>query len=353
LCEEHMSIAIIGTGWGTRVQIPAFRAAGLDIVAIVGRDGAKTRRLAQELEIGFATDDWREVLRRDDVRLVSIITPPNLHKEMAIAALEAGKHVLCEKPMAMDSGETETMVAAAAAHPALFALIDHELRFLPSLLQARQQVTSGRLGKLHYVEASVSTGARRNPSNPWTWWSDAEQGGGVLGAMGSHMIDTIQFLFSPIAAVSGQTHTFIRERPSDSGPRAVTADDYSALLFRLQNNAIGTIRLSSVAGITEPTRLTAHFEQGALRIENGRLLLSEGDAFRDITPADTVDVPEKLRESEFPRGTVYLGHALKQALGGDTAALAPAARFADGDRVQRVLDAARRSSAAGSGWVEL
>lgn len=347
-----MSIAIIGTGWGTRVQIPAFRAAGLDVVALVGRDRAKTERLAQELNIGFATNDWREVLGRDDVQLVSIITPPNLHREMAIAALEAGKHVLCEKPMAMNVEETQAMVAAAAAQSQSFAIIDHELRFLPSLQQARQHVQSGKLGKLHHLEGFVSNGSRRDPSRPWTWWADAAQGGGVLGALGSHMVDTIQFLFGPITAVNGLTHTFIRERPGDHGPQPVTADDFAALQVQLQD-AIGTITLSSVSGANEPTRLTAHFEHGALRIETGRLLLSEGDSFEDATPADTVDVPAKLDESEFPRGSVYLGHALKRALAGDREALAWAATFADGDRVQRVLDAARRSNETRSGWVEI
>lgn len=348
-----MSIAIIGTGWGTRVQIPAFRAAGLNVVALVGRDRAKTQRLAQDLDIGFATNDWREVLGRSDVRLVSIITPPNLHREMAIAALEAGKHVLCEKPMAMNTGETQAMVAAAAAHNQSFAIIDHELRCLPSLQQARQQVESGRLGKLHHIEGIVSGGSRRDPSRPWTWWSDANQGGGVLGAMGSHMIDTIQFLFGPIVAVNSLTHTFIRERPGDHGSQPVTADDYAALLVQLHNDAIGAITLSSVAGVNEPTRLTAHFEKGALRIETGRLLLSEGESFVDATPADTIDVPPKLAETEFPRGSVYLGHALKRALSGDRTALDSAATFADGDRVQRVLDAARRSNEARSGWIEI
>lgn len=348
-----MSIAIIGTGWGTRVQIPAFRAAGLEIVALVGRDRTKTERLAQELSIGFATNDWREVLGRDDVQLVSIITPPNLHREMAIAALEASKHVLCEKPMAMNTGETEAMVAAAAAHDKSFAIIDHELRFLPALQQARQEVHSGRLGKLHHIEGMVSNGARRDPSRPWTWWSDSSQGGGVLGAMGSHMIDTIQFLFGPITAVNGLTHTFVRERPGEHGPQPVTADDYAALLFQLPSDVIGAITLSSVAGANEPTRLTAHFEHGALRLETGRLLLSEGETFVDATPEHSVDVPTELDAAEFPRGSVYLGHALKCALSGEREALTTAATFADGDRVQRVLDAVRRSNETRSGWVEI
>ncbi|HEX6289198.1 MAG TPA: Gfo/Idh/MocA family oxidoreductase [Herpetosiphonaceae bacterium] len=347
-----MTIGVIGTGWSTRVQIPAFRAAGLEVVALAGRNRDKTRRLAQEQNVGFATDDWRDVLRRDEVRLVSIVTPPNLHKEMAIAALEAGKHVVCEKPMALDANETKAMVEAARRHSQLFTLIDHELRCLPSLHLARRQIQSGSLGALRHVEATIIGSSRSDPSRPWTWWSDAEQGGGVLGALGSHMIDQIRFLLGPIAAVNGLTHICIRERPGDTGPRAVTADDYSALLLRLANGVPGTITMSAVAGVAEPTRMTAHFERGALRIEAGRLLLSEGGSdFRDLTPTDSVDIPDELRGGEFPRGSVYLGHALKRALNGDLTALAEAATFVDGDRVQRILDAARRSSATNGGWI--
>jgi predicted dehydrogenase len=349
-----MSIGIIGTGWGTRAQVPAFRAAGLEIVALAGRDRSKTQRLAQDLNVGFATDDWRELLRRDDITLVSIVTPPSVHKEMVIAALKAGKHVLCEKPMALDTAETAAMIAAAAEHNHLLALIDHELRFLPALQLARQQIQSGTLGALRHIEGAISIGWRRDPNRPWTWWNDAEQGGGVLGALGSHMIDQIHFLLGPITAVNGLTHTFIRERPGDAGPKAVTADDYSAFLLRLADGALGTITLSVIAGLTEPTRLTAHFEHGTLRIEAGRLLLAENsEPLRDLTPADSVQIPESLRESEFSRGTVYLGHALKQALAGDRTALAAAATFADGDRVQRVLDAVRRSSATQGGWINI
>jgi predicted dehydrogenase len=349
-----MTIAMIGTGWSNRVQIPAFRAAGLEIVALAGRDHAKTQRLAQELNIGFATSDWRDVLRREDVQLVSIVTPPNLHKDMAIAALEAGKHVLCEKPMALNVTEAQAMVAAATAQRGSFALIDHELRFLPALQLARQQIASGTLGALRHIEAMIVGGMRNDPNRPWNWWSDAEQGGGMLGAIGSHIIDLIQFLFGPIAAVNGLTHTFIRERPGDTGPKPVTADDYSALMLRLASGTLGTIVLSAVANITEPSRVTAHFERGALRIEAGRVLLAHGDApFRDLTPEDTLDIPEQLREGEFARGTVYLGHALRNALAGDHAALAPAATFADGYRVQQILDAVRHSSATKSGWIDV
>src|SRR5450759_1608302 len=105
------TVAIIGRGWGTRVQVPAFREAGLDVVKVAGRS------------------DWRDVINSPDIDLVTIVMPPATHLEMASAALEAGKHVVSEKPTAMNAGEAEELLAIARRHPSQIAIIDHELRF--------------------------------------------------------------------------------------------------------------------------------------------------------------------------------------------------------------------------------
>lgn len=347
-------IGIIGTGWGTRVQVPAFRAAGLPVVALAARNKEKTKQQARDLGIPFATSDWRELLARPDVQLVSIVTPPATHRELAIAALEAGKHVLCEKPMALDAVETQQMVDAARAHSTQYALIDHELRFLPSLQHARSLAQGGTLGKLRHIESTVIGGGRGDPQRPWNWWSDAEQGGGLLGAIGSHQVDTLQWLFGPVRAVNALVHTFITERPSDTGARPVTADDYSALLLRFGDNALASVTMSVVGATNEPNRLTAHFDRGALRIEAGRLLLWRDGAWQDTTPPDSLPVPDDLRNGgEFQRGTVYLAAALKRTLHGDCTAIAPAATWNDGHMTQRVLDAARHSSANSGSWITL
>src|SRR4051794_36778630 len=128
-------IGIIGTGWGARVQVPAFREAGLDVVAIAAHDAAKTRQAAAELGL-TPFDDWRALVA-SDIDLVTITTPPSEHLAMATAAFAAGKHVLCEKPTALDAAEAEQLVAVARRHPGQLALIDHELRFLPSFRAAR------------------------------------------------------------------------------------------------------------------------------------------------------------------------------------------------------------------------
>ncbi|HWS70782.1 MAG TPA: Gfo/Idh/MocA family oxidoreductase, partial [Thermoanaerobaculia bacterium] len=167
-------IGIIGTGWGARVQTPAFREAGLEVVAIAGRDAAKTKEIARELDLR-PFDDWRELVT-SDVNLVTIVTPPSEHLEMATAALDAGKHVLCEKPTALDASEAQRLVDAARAHPDRIALIDHELRFLPSFLAAREQVRE--LGAIWYAEVRYASPARGDRNRAWNWWSDATRGGG-------------------------------------------------------------------------------------------------------------------------------------------------------------------------------
>src|SRR6185436_513938 len=131
-------IGIVGTGWGARVQVPLFREAGLEVVAIAGHDRDRTRKVASELSL--EPTEWKEMLKRSDVDLVTIVTPPSHHVEMALAALDANKHVICEKPTAVNVAEAEELVSAAQRHPDCLTLLDHELRFVPAWREARQRI---------------------------------------------------------------------------------------------------------------------------------------------------------------------------------------------------------------------
>lgn len=339
-----MTIAIIGTGWGTRVQVPAFRSAGLDVLALAGSNKAKTERIAADFGVPHGYGDWRAVLERDDVQLVSIVTPPHLHREMAVAALQAGKHVLCEKPTALDAGEAQAMLDAAQAHPGQLALIDHELRFLPSLRHARQMIAEGQIGSVRLVVGSVFGGGRADPNRAWNWWSDVASGGGMLGAIGSHQIDTVRYLLgAEPAQVAATLRTFVTERPADHGPRPVTSDDTYSLRLRFTNDAHVALDGSVVLRLDEPNSVTAYGDAGTLRWRDGRLLhATPGGEWRDITPQHQYTTLEG-QTSPFPHATVYLAHALRAFLDGDMAAVAPAATFADGLRIQQTLDAARAS----------
>jgi predicted dehydrogenase len=217
-------IGIIGTGWGARTQAPAFRFAGLEIGGIAGSDPDKTRRVAEDLGVP-AFEDWRVLARAPEIDLVTIVTPPSEHASMALAALEAGKHVLSEKPTALDAREARRMVEAAARRPDQLALIDHELRFLPSWRAACERVRE--IGPIRYAEVRYSSPGRADRTRPWNWWSDARLGGGVWGAVGSHFVDAVRYLVGEVEAVQALLHTFIAERGSLGLParRAVEEAD--------------------------------------------------------------------------------------------------------------------------------
>ncbi|MBV9492702.1 MAG: Gfo/Idh/MocA family oxidoreductase [Acidobacteria bacterium] len=343
-------IGIIGTGWGAHVQTPAFREAGLEVVAIAGAQAEKTRKTAAELDLK-AFDDWRKLVT-SDVDLITITTPPSEHRAMAIAALEAGKHVLSEKPTALDAGEVEEMIAAANARPNQLALIDHELRFLPSFLAARQRLAED-LGAIRYVEARYASPGRGDRTRAWNWWSDASHGGGVLGAIGSHLVDTIRYLVGDLDSVQAMLATIIGERPFENGQRKVTADDFASLHARLANGAVATISASVVAsGPDEATSITIHGERGAYRLLGEELLFAlRGKPFERIAGHDLLEFAGNSAGGAFGSGTIALGRALKAAIDdGDRSALAPAATFADGLAQQRALDAARRSAANEGRW---
>lgn len=339
-------IGIVGTGWGARVQVPRFRDAGLDVVALAGFHRNKTRDLADELGVS-AFDDWRDLIR-SDVDLVSIVTPPSEHREMAIAALEAGKHVLCEKPTAMNAGEARELVEAARRHPDRIALIDHELRFLPSWREARARI--GEIGTVRYAEVRYASPSRGDRSRAWNWWSDASRGGGIWGAVGSHFVDALRYFGMEIEAVQALLRTTIDRRPFGDGTREVTSDDFASVDLRLQGGAVAVMTFSAVAsGPDETSMMTIYGESGAMRFIGEEVLRShDGSPFRRMAGEPMSKSPGNSPGGAFGTGTLHLGRALRAALDeGDMNALAPAATFEDGLAQQAVLDAARKSSSAG------
>ena len=343
-------VGIVGTGWGARVQVPTFREAGLDVTAIAGFHRNKTRDLAAELGLR-PHDDWREIVTAHDVDLVSIVTPPSEHRQMALAALEAGKHVLCEKPTALNALEAEHLLAAARRRPEQIALIDHELRFLPAWREARTRIRD--LGRVRYVEVRYASPSRGDRSRAWNWWSDVNRGGGIWGAVGSHYVDAIRYFGMEVEGVQAMLRTIIDRRPFGDASREVTADDFASVDLRLANGVAGVLQFSAVAtGPDENSLFTIYCEEGALRFFGEEVLISTGGApFTRMAGADMQQRPGNSPGGAFGTGTLHLGRALRAALDdGDRDALSPAATFEDGLMQQRVLDAARKSSANG-GWI--
>lgn len=342
-------VGIIGTGWGARVQVPAFREAGLDVTSIAGFDAAKTRRIAGELGLR-PFEEWTDLIR-SDVELVTIVTPPSEHRAMAAAVLERGKHVINEKPTALNAVEAKELLDIARSRPDQIAIVDHELRFLSAWRAARERVSE--LGPLRYIEARYSSPARGDRRRPWNWWADAQRGGGVWGAVGSHFVDAVRYLGFEIEKVQALLHSFITQRPYGTETRDVTSDDFASVVLRLRGGGLATLQLSAVAGgADEPSVLTAHFEEGAMRLTREELLLARpGQSYERVAGNDFQERPGNSFGGAFGSGTVELGRALRRALDeGDRSALTPAATFEDGLAQQLVLDAARRSAKRDGAW---
>jgi predicted dehydrogenase len=345
-------VAIIGTGWGSRVQVPMFREAGLDVIGIAGFHGEKTRRTGEELAVP-PFDEWRDLLE-SDADIISIVAPPSEHLEMASAVLESGKHVINEKPTALNAAEAGRLLSVARRHANRIALVDHELRFLPAWRTARERID--KIGPLRYIEIRYASPGRGDRNREWNWWSDAGRGGGIWGAVGSHYIDTIRYLGFEIEAVKADLRTIIAERPFGNSRRAVTSDDFAAVNLTLRGGGTAVICLSAVAsGTDEPALITIHGEQGAFRLLGEELLYAEpSKPFVRIAGGDLQKNPGNSPGGAFGTGTLLLGRALRTALDDNQrAALAPAATFEDGLAQQAVLDAARQSAHQNGGWVKV
>ncbi len=320
-------IGTIGSGWATRVQTPLFKQVGFDVLNIKGHD-------------------WQSLLDTD-AELVIITTPPSEHLELARAFLERGKHVISEKPTALNAREAEELVAIANRHPELIALIDHELRFLPAWRAARERMSE--LGGVRYVEIRYSSPARGDRNRKWDWWSDSSRGGGILGAVGSHFADAMRYLVGEIEEVCATLHTIIQERDG----KRVTSDDLASVNMKIAGGIRCIMQLSAVAnGPDERSVFTIHGESASMRFIGAEVLLAKrGEPFTRAAGEEMPDLPGNSAGGAFGSGTLELARALKRALEeGDRSALAPAATFRDGLAQQRVLDAVRRSSENGGRW---
>jgi len=289
------------------------------------------------------------------------VTPPATHLEMALAALDQGKNVLCEKPMAMTAAEARQMTERAKEKGVL-ALIDHELRFLNSRRMMRAMLHGGAIGKARHCNYVFRSDYRGVLDRPWDWWADAAMGGGTLGAIGSHAIDSFRWITgAEIAQVFCLLSSHIAERPDKEtgAPRPVTSDDEANLMFRfadseLTKNTTGTASLSVVESGQHENRLEVYGSSGALMVEEtGELWHSPaGSGSWRPVPVDQDPMAAGMRAGSWSRGFTAFSGAIIDALHDGRNSVEGAATFADGYRVQLVLDAARASHQNGC-WVRV
>jgi predicted dehydrogenase len=369
------------------------------MVALRGRDAAAAGAAAQRLGWAAAETDWRALISRDDVQLVDVCTPGGLHAEIAIAALDAGKHVLCEKPLANTVPEAEAMAAAAARAGArgVRSMTGFNYRRVPAIVLARRLVADGRIGEIRHVRATYLQDWLADPSFPLTWRLQREQAGsGALGDLGAHIVDLAQYLTGQlIAGVSGITTTFVGERPrpaadlpaadqppadqppatdqplaSDQLPAAiqrpasgpVTVDDAALFTARLASGAVASFEATRFAsGRKNALRIELNGDRGSLAFELERL--NELEFYDRTEDAETAGFRRILVTEPghpyvsawWPPGHVLgwdvtFTHEVSDLVTAIAAGTDPAPSFQDGLQVQRVLAAVEESAAHESRW---
>jgi predicted dehydrogenase len=349
------------------------------LAAIGGRDPQAVRAAAERHGWAAAETDWRALIAREDVDLVDICTPGDSHAEIAIAALEAGKHVLCEKPLANNVAEAEAMVEAAraAAERGRIAMVGFNYRRVPAASLAREMVAAGRLGTLRHVRVAYLQDWLVDPDFPLTWRLRKEAAGsGALGDLGAHIVDLAQYLTGDhLAGVSALTETFVRERPlpaaassglgttdATAGKGAVTVDDAAVFTARFAGGALATFEATRFAtGRKNALRIELNGSEGSLAFDLERLNELEYHDHREPAPRAgfrriLVTEPEHpYLDAWWPPGH-GLGyehsfvHQARDLVRAVHAGEPVAPTFADGLRVQRVLAAVEESAAKGSAY---
>ncbi len=349
--------------------------------AVAGRDEAAVRAAADRLGWDDAVTGWQELLTRDDVGLVDVCTPGDTHAEIAVAALEAGKHVLCEKPLANTVAEAEAMSAAAeaAATRGVRAMVGFTYRRVPAVALARQLVQEGRIGEVRHVRAQYLQDWLADPKAPMSWRLDKQKAGsGALGDIGAHVVDLAQHVTGEsLTGVSGLLETFVHERPeavsssglsgvADAGRTGkVTVDDAAVFLGRLSGGGLATFEATRFAwGRKNAIRLEVNGSKGSLAFDFEDMnLLHYYDATEESAVAGFRRIV--VTEPEHPYVAAWwppghgLGyehaftHQVVDLMGDLAAGRQPTPSFADGLHVQRVLDAVERSATGGGGWVSL
>jgi predicted dehydrogenase len=354
--SKKVGIGIIGTGFARKVQIPAFAACeNARLVSVSSGSIENAKATAEEFGFEHYSADWRETVSHDGVDIVVITTPPKLHREMTLAAIENVKHILCEKPMAMNVPEAEEMLSASRDANVL-ALIDHELRFQPGRQKAYDVIHEGRIGKIRHAKYNFRAPHRGDPSIAWNWWSDIEQGGGALGAVNSHIIDSFNwFLGTDISSVYCQLQTHVKQRADSNGvTRDVTTDDEANMLLRfadseLTDDATGLVSVSMLEQPEYVNRIEFFGTDGAIRVDHRGDVFIAKDGEREWTAVDVAlgTVIDGVPDTGFSRGFMAFAPKIIEAIVDGKPEIEHAATFEDGVKVQRVLDAARESNSSG------
>ncbi|MEU5781804.1 Gfo/Idh/MocA family oxidoreductase [Micromonospora lupini] len=389
--DRELRIGMVGYAFMGAAHSQAWRTvnrvydlpARARMALICGRDTPKVAEAADRLGWDAYTTDWRDLINRDDIDVVDVCTPGDSHAEIALAALAAGKHVLCEKPLANTVAEARAMTAAAdtARAAGVRAMCGFNYRRVPAVTMMRQMVADGRLGVIRHVRAVYLQDWIVDPQFPLVWRLQKDRAGsGALGDIGAHIIDLTQFVVGQrITGVSAITETFVKERPlpAESSGLAATVDGGSAPTgpVTVDDAAVFVARLDGGALATYEASRFATGRKNALRVEiNGSL----GSVVFDLERLNELEFYDATRptleqgfnrilvtESDHPYMSAWwppghiigyehsFTHQMRDLIEAIATGTDPAPSFADALQVQLVLDAVTRSADVGSSWTDV
>jgi len=364
---RKLNIALIGYGFMGRAHSNAWRQVGcfFDVPyepvmkVICGRNESELIKAANNFGWQEHSTSWEEVVGREDIDVVDICTPGNLHLPIALAAAASKKIVFCEKPLANTVAEAEQMLEAVRVNGCVHMLC-HNYRRVPAVTLARELISAGRIGKIYHYRGTYLQDWLVDPDFPRVWRLEkAKAGSGALGDLLSHSIDLARYLVGEITEVSGLLKTFITERPLPDSPTMapVEVDDAALSLVKFGNGAVGTIEATRfAAGRKNYNRFEINGSRGTIvfnleRMNELELYTDEGleSGFR------TIQVTGKgypYMEGWWPRGHIIgyehtFTHTVLDLLKAVAEGQMPTPNFEDGVRNQLVLDAVERSAASG------
>jgi predicted dehydrogenase len=365
--SRPLGVAVVGYSFMGKAHSHAWRNVGAFFPdtppvrqqVLVGRDERSVKEAAGRYGWAEAATDWRDAVTRDDVDVVDVCTPGNSHAEIAVAALEAGKHVLVEKPLANTVAEGEEMVRAAARAAArgVRSMVGFNYRRVPALALARRLVAEGRIGAVREVRAAYLQDWLADPDAPMTWRLRRESAGsGALGDLGSHVVDQVRFLLGDeVSSASGHLRTFVPTRPGPDGPEEVTVDDTAWATLTTRTGAVASLEVSRMAaGRKNGLAIEVYGSTGSISFDLERLNELQLDGERVLV----TDPEHPYVAAWWPPGHVLGWDSTFVAQAADFltavgSGVDPAPSFADGLAVQRVLAAIEESAAQAGSRVEL
>lgn len=353
MSESKPPALVVGTGFGCRVHVPALRAAGFDVVGLVGTDAERTKRRAENNGVAHSFLDLDAAIARTGAKVVSVATPPNTHGGLVLTAIARGCHVICEKPFAKDLDEARRMLAAAK-RAGIVHLLGHEFRWQPDRALLARAVADGLIGKPRFATFIMYHSLVASPEAKMPrWWFDPQAGGGWLGASGSHIVDQVRATLGEFASVSATL-------PIVSAREGVAEDSY-ALRFRLANGVEGILQQTAGAWgpLANMTRIAG--TDGTVWSEGATVKIADRNGVRELPVTADLALPPPPPPSDDSRkqfSSLEMGpftrlcEALRARMEGrfDTSVVA-VPTFEDGVACMAVIDAIRQSAAQGGALV--